>query len=192
MSLANPLKFSSLASNSALNQCKVEVRTHVGTPQFFLGGPARLSAYGTNELFGNRYHYARVGYLHRLLTLPPFRGRQVYAIGVYEFGKMYNARNSSKFPNDGAVGLLAQTAVGPLFIGASVGDTGHAKWFLALGMCSNQGAPRGARLPQRATEYRLALTKPEGADLTPGNSPAHWQLSRLLQAELEQCLTGDR
>ena len=40
---------------------------------------------------------------------------------------MYNARNSSKFPNDGAVGLLAQTAVGPLFIGASVGDTGHAK-----------------------------------------------------------------
>jgi NTE family protein len=107
--------------------------SHIGTPQFFLGGPARLSAYGTNELFGNEYYFSRIGYLHNIFTLPPFVGRDVYVIGTYEFGRMFGAANESKFPNDVAVGFLAQTAVGPLFIGGSVGDTGHSKWFFEFG-----------------------------------------------------------
>jgi NTE family protein len=106
---------------------------HIGTPQFFLGGPSRLSAYGTNELFGNEYYFSRVGYLHDVFTLPPFVGKDVYVIGAYEFGRMFGAPNESKFPNDFALGFLAQTFVGPLFIGGSVGDTGHAKWFFELG-----------------------------------------------------------
>ena len=106
---------------------------NIGAPQFFLGGPSRLSAYGTNELFGNQYYYFRAGYLHEILTLPPFVGRNVYVIGAYEFGKMYDDPTASKLPNDAAVGFLAETAVGPLFIGGSVGDTGHAKWFFELG-----------------------------------------------------------
>jgi NTE family protein len=105
----------------------------VGVPQFFLGGPARLSAYGTNEFLGNQYYYFRAGYLHDLWTLPPFVGKKVYAIGIYEFGKMYDARDASRFPNDIAGGILAETAVGPLLLGASVGDTGHKKWFFQLG-----------------------------------------------------------
>jgi NTE family protein len=106
---------------------------NIGVPQFFLGGPSRLSAYGSNDLFSNQYYYFRTGYLHDVLTLPPFVGKNVYVIGAYEFGKMYNAPNASKFPNDAAIGFLAETAVGPLFIGGSVGDTGHAKWFFELG-----------------------------------------------------------
>jgi NTE family protein len=106
---------------------------NIGVPQFFLGGPTRLSAYGSNELFGNQYYYFRAGYLHDVFTLPPFVGKNVYVIGAYEFGKMYNAPNASKFPNDAALGFLAETAIGPLFIGGSVGDTGHAKWFFELG-----------------------------------------------------------
>ncbi|MFY9559284.1 MAG: patatin-like phospholipase family protein [Terriglobales bacterium] len=105
----------------------------IGVPQFFLGGPARLSAYGTNELFGNQYYYFRVGYLHDLLRLPPFVGKKVYAIGAYEFGKMYGVPSASKFPNDVAAGILAETAIGPLLIGGSVGDTGHRKWFFQVG-----------------------------------------------------------
>jgi len=105
----------------------------VGVPQFFLGGPARLSAYGTNELFGNQYYYFRTGYLHDLWTLPPFVGKKVYAIGAYEFAKMYGAQTLTRYPNDVAAGVLAETAVGPLFLGGSVGDTGHAKWFFQLG-----------------------------------------------------------
>jgi NTE family protein len=107
--------------------------TSTGVPQFFLGSPLRLSAYGQNEFHGNQYYLFRIGYLHDLLTLPPFVGKKVYAVGAYEFGKMYGATNASKFPNDVAAGLLAETALGPFFIGGSVGDSGHRKWFFQLG-----------------------------------------------------------
>jgi NTE family protein len=107
--------------------------TGTGTPQFFLGSPLRLSAYGQNEFQGNQYYLFRAGYMHDLLTLPPFVGKKVYAIGSYEFGKMYGVTTGSRFPNDLAAGLLAETALGPFFIGGSVGDSGHRKWFFQLG-----------------------------------------------------------
>ena len=106
---------------------------NTGIPQFFLGGPTRLSAYGLNELYGNQYYYFRAGYLHDLFTLPPFLGKKIYAIGSYEFAKMYGAANASRFPNDLAVGLVAETAFGPIIVGESIGDTGHHKWFFSLG-----------------------------------------------------------
>jgi NTE family protein len=102
-------------------------------PQFFLGGSNRLSAYGTNEFFGNQFYFVRAGYLHDLLTLPPLAGKKVYAIAGYEFGKMYGFPGASRFPNDIAVGVLAETAVGPMVLGGSVGDSGHRKWFFQLG-----------------------------------------------------------
>jgi NTE family protein len=104
-----------------------------GIPQFFLGGPLTLSAYGLNELQGNQYYLFRGGYLHDLWTLPPLVGKRVFVIGSYEFAKMYGAPNESKFPNDFAAGVLAETVIGPLFVGASAGDTGHRKWFFQLG-----------------------------------------------------------
>jgi NTE family protein len=107
--------------------------TSTGIPQFFLGGPVRLSAYGQNEFQGNQYYLFRAGYLHDLLTLPPFLGKKVYIIGAYEFGKMYGTTNTSEFPNDVDAGFLAETALGPFFIGGSVGDSGHRKWFFQLG-----------------------------------------------------------
>jgi NTE family protein len=107
--------------------------TNIGIPPFFLGGPVRLSAYGQNEFQGNQYYLVRAGYLHDLLTLPPFAGKKVYAVGSYEFGKMYGITNTSKFPNDFAAGVLAETALGPFFLGGSVGDSGHRRWFFQLG-----------------------------------------------------------
>ena len=107
--------------------------TNTGIPQFFMGGPARLSAYGQNEFQGNQYYLFRAGYLHDLLTLPPFVGKKVYAVGSYEIGKMYGVTKDTEFPNDVALGFLAETAVGPFFIGGSVGDSGHRKWFFQLG-----------------------------------------------------------
>ena len=86
---------------------------NTGTPLYFLGAPTRLSAYGSNELF----------------TLPPFVGKKVYAVGTYEFAKMYNFTPESGFPTDVEAGVLAETALGPFYIGGSFGDTGHHKWF---------------------------------------------------------------
>ena len=102
-------------------------------PQFFLGGPLRLSAYGTNELYGNQYYLFRAGYLHDLFTLPPFLGKKIYAIASVETAKMYGFPVQTAFPSDLTGGILAQTAFGPLVIGASVGDSGHRKWYFQLG-----------------------------------------------------------
>jgi len=104
-----------------------------GTPQFFLGGPLNLSAYGQNEFQGNQFYFFRAGYLHDLFTLPTFLGKKIYAVGEYEIGKMYGTVDTTQLPNDVAAGLLAETTVGPFFIGGSVGDSGHRKWFFQLG-----------------------------------------------------------
>jgi NTE family protein len=104
-----------------------------GIPQYFLGGVAGFLAYGQNEVRGDQYYLFRAGYLHRLLTLPTFLGDGVYAVTLYEVGKMFNAPGVSRLPNDGAAGVIMRTAIGPVFFGGSVGDTGHATWFFALG-----------------------------------------------------------
>jgi NTE family protein len=108
-----------------------------GLPQFFLGGPERLGAYGLNELRGNQYFLFQGGYLHDLMNLPTFVGKKIYFTAQYEVGKMYGAGNVgeglSRVPNDVSAGVLAETAFGPIFLGGSVGDSGHRKWFFRLG-----------------------------------------------------------
>ncbi len=106
---------------------------NTGIPLFFLGAPLRLSAYGTNELFGQQYYLFRAGYIHELWTLPPFLGKKVYIVSSYEIGKMYGVPSEAKFPTDVESGVVTETALGPLFVGGSVGDSGHQKWFFQLG-----------------------------------------------------------
>jgi NTE family protein len=108
-------------------------------PQFFLGGPGRLSAYGTNELRTNQYFLLRAGYIHELFKLPPLIGNKVYLMSAYELGKTYGVPPSSVFspssrlPNDGSVALVVDTLFGPLAVGGSAGDTGHYKWYFSVG-----------------------------------------------------------
>jgi NTE family protein len=102
-------------------------------PLYFLGGPDRLSAYGINELFGNEYYLFQTGYIREIFTLPPFAGRKVFAVATYEAAKMFDAQLQSGFPTDVAIKVVAETAVGPMSVGGSVGDTGHRKWFFQLG-----------------------------------------------------------
>ena len=105
-----------------------------GIPQFFLGGVSRLSAYGLNELMGNQYFLGRVGDKRKIATLPTFVGKNVYLVGFGEVGKMYgDPFPAPKLSGDGVIGVIAETSVGPVFIGASAGDTGHYKWFFQLG-----------------------------------------------------------
>jgi len=106
-----------------------------GFPLYFLGGPTRLGAYGTNELFGDQYYLIRAGYLHDLVALPPFLGKRVYAIATLETAKTFDflLPTQSGFPMDASFGVLAETGLGPFFVGGSVGDSGHRKWFFQLG-----------------------------------------------------------
>ncbi len=104
-----------------------------GIPQFFLGGAARLTAYGNNELRTDQYWLGRLGYLHQLFRLPPLLGNRVFANVAYEFADAYGAPGASRFPTDGSIGLVIETVLGPLVFGGSYGDTGHHKVWFQLG-----------------------------------------------------------
>ena len=67
------------------------------------------------------------------IYLPPFVGKQVYLSASVKWPRCTETPLAPKLSADVASGVIAETAVGPLFIGGSVGDTGHQKWFFQLG-----------------------------------------------------------
>jgi NTE family protein len=108
--------------------------TNLGLAGFSLGGPLRLSAYEQGELLGNDYFLAQAGYLHQLFKLNPVIGDAVYAGGIYEIGKVWGAApGTPSLPYDVAGTLIVKTLIGPIYGGASVGDSGHHAWFFGLG-----------------------------------------------------------
>lgn len=109
-----------------------------GVPLFSLGGPSRLAAYGLNQFLTNQYFYFRGGYLRRLAGMPPFIGNGLYLDAHYELAKPYAISNAAVIhapglPNDGVVGVIMQTVLGPVLVGGSIGEGGHQKWFFQIG-----------------------------------------------------------
>ncbi len=107
-----------------------------GLPQFSLGSPARLAAYGIGEFLTNQYIYGRIGYLHRMGQMPAFLGSGMYFDGHFELAKPYalpNVPNVPGVPGDVAAGVIMETILGPILVGGSVGASGHRKWFFQLG-----------------------------------------------------------
>jgi NTE family protein len=108
--------------------------TNLGLAGFSLGGPLRLSAYNRGELLGNDYFLAQGGYLYRLLNLNPVIGDSLYATGFYEIGKVWGGvPGTPNLPNDISGALVVKTLFGPIFGGASIGDSDHRRWFFGLG-----------------------------------------------------------
>jgi NTE family protein len=103
---------------------------------FTLGGPLRLGAYGENELLGNQYFLAQSGYLHKLVPFSSIVGEGLYGLVFMEVGKVYDnpsAPIGDSTALDGSVALVARTAIGPVFIGGSIGNNNHRKWWFGLG-----------------------------------------------------------
>lgn len=107
--------------------------TNDGLPSFSLGSPLRLAAYGTNELLTNQFFYARAGYVHRVFTSESLFGGGIYVTGAYELGKTYGVAGAPTLPMDATAGVILDYAVGPIFLGGSVGESGHKKLFFYLG-----------------------------------------------------------
>jgi NTE family protein len=108
----------------------------VGVPAFSLGGSQRLLAYGTNELLTNQYFVAQLGYLRRLVKLPPFLGDSVNAVGLFEVGKTYQLPNGPPqpyLPSDLAGGIIVNTIFGPVEVSGAVGNYGRSKFFFRIG-----------------------------------------------------------
>lgn len=108
----------------------------VGVPAFSLGGSQRLLAYSTNELLTDQYFVAQLGYLRKLITLPPFLGDSLDAIGLFEVGKTYQLPNQPpppSLPGDLAGALIVNTIFGPVEIGGAVGNYGQGRFFFRVG-----------------------------------------------------------
>jgi NTE family protein len=101
--------------------------------QFTLGGPLRLSAYGSDEFRGNAYVLVGGGYLHRVGYLPNLLGRKIYAGAWYEGGQTFFHRSDANYRNDVAGGLIVETLLGPATIGGAWGEGGRGKFFFSFG-----------------------------------------------------------
>ena len=97
---------------------------------FAIGGPLRLSSYGFYELRGSDYALAAAGYLRQI------GGGMLakwYAIGFVQAGRVFHARSADRSGLDVTAGVVADTFIGPIVLGASVGDAGHRKMFISIG-----------------------------------------------------------
>jgi NTE family protein len=101
--------------------------------KFVLGGLFRLSGYGRGEFRGDHYLFGELGYLRRLYRLPSFLGGSLFASGWYDGGSAFNELDSAKYHMSGTGGLLVETKLGPVFVGASWAEGGRGKFYLALG-----------------------------------------------------------
>lgn len=106
---------------------------NTGIPIYTLGGPFRLSAYGENEVLTNQYAYFRTGWMHQLFEGPPIIGSRISLMADFEVAKPYGTPDVTRVPMDGSVGVIFKTLFGPAYIGTSVGDSGHHRFFFQLG-----------------------------------------------------------
>ncbi len=101
--------------------------------QFTLGGLSRLGAFGVDEFRGSRYFLLSPGYLHEVAELPLVVGKKVYVAGWHDFGSVFERSGPRDYNNSASLGVVAETLLGPLFVGTSWGESGRHKVYFSLG-----------------------------------------------------------
>jgi NTE family protein len=110
------------------------LRANVAQPyRFSLGGPMNLTASSYGEFRGTDTALVMAGYLHRIAALPTGLGQGLYLATGYEAGEIWSPDAGAILRQDGITGLLANTPLGVMTFGVSVGDAGHRKVFITLG-----------------------------------------------------------
>jgi NTE family protein len=105
--------------------------------QFYMGQPFRLGAYDLGALKGDHYYLGTFGYLHQLGRLPDFLGGSIYAGGWLENGDAFNEWHNATFRTQAGVGLMADTLIGPVLVGGTVGFDGRWATYIAVGRLFN-------------------------------------------------------
>lgn len=109
-------------------------RRNVADPfRFTLGGPLRLSASSVDEYRGTDDYFARAAFLHPLGSMPAAVGKGIFAVGAYEAGEVWSPSNPAFLRQDVSLGAQADTILGAVTFGVSVGDAGHRKVFFTFG-----------------------------------------------------------
>ncbi|MFO7692216.1 MAG: patatin-like phospholipase family protein [Vicinamibacterales bacterium] len=107
------------------------------TNQFHLGQPFRLGAYDLGELRGDHYYVGTFGYLHQLGRLPDFLGGSILAGAWLENGDAFDDWDKATFRTQAGFGLMADTLIGPVLLGGTVGFDGRWATYIAVGRLFN-------------------------------------------------------
>ena len=105
--------------------------------EFTLGGPLRLSGFDNDEFRGRNVLLGQFGYLRTIGRLPDFVGGPIYIIGLGEVGSAFEKIDLADYHFSGTGGLLMESALGPLFLGLSIGDDGSTRFLFSLGRFIN-------------------------------------------------------
>lgn len=102
-------------------------------PQFSLGGPGQLAAYGLGQLRGD---YSYLGGLYGLRAISPdptkALNRFYFTVGC-EMGQAFTRIDEGKPAFDGLAGITGATPIGVVFMGYSVGTEGNHRFFFRIG-----------------------------------------------------------
>jgi NTE family protein len=117
---------------------RAEVSTLLGpeAPGFYaprLGGPFRLSSFGSDAFRGRRALLGHLGYLHSLAKLPDPLGDRLFAVGLLEMGSAFEELSQAQIKFSVTAGLAFDGFFGPSFVGMSVGSGGNTRLFFTFG-----------------------------------------------------------
>ena len=98
-----------------------------------LGGPFRLSAFNPDQFRGLYTALGRAGYLRSLARLPSPVADRLYLVVSLELGSAFEQLDTARVRWSASAGLVADTFLGPSFVGLAVGNGGAFKFYFALG-----------------------------------------------------------
>lgn len=103
------------------------------TNQFTLGYPAVLDAFGVGERRGDHYAVLTLGAATRITRLPDFLGGPVFATAWLENGSAFNSHENADINSQIGIGIIGDTLVGPVLIGAGIGFDGAFRVLFGVG-----------------------------------------------------------
>jgi NTE family protein len=105
----------------------------LATEQFQLGAPLRLGAFDVGELRGDHYAVVTAGYLRGVARLPDFLGGPIFLGGWMESGSAYDDLETAQLKTNLSAGVIADTLIGPVLLGASFDFGGASRYYIGIG-----------------------------------------------------------
>jgi hypothetical protein len=101
--------------------------------QFGLGGPSRLGAFPPHAFRGPKYLLGGIGYRIPFARLPRLLGGRIYVDTLAETGTVFEDIATARLKTSFSAGFTADTLLGPIFAGGSVGHEGDTRLYFMIG-----------------------------------------------------------
>lgn len=102
--------------------------------QYQLGGPFGFAGLAEGQFRGSYLGVASFGYRYRVKQLPSQLGRAVYALTRYDVGNVWDDDvDTGDLRHGAAVGLGADTVLGPVYLMYGRADGGYDRFYFSIG-----------------------------------------------------------